>query len=129
MKLTIVVPAFNAESTLAETLRSILRANVRPEHEVIIVDDGSEDDTAAIASRFVSGQAHWRLVRHEQNRGGGAARNTGVRNSSGEYLVVLDSDDLLATGQLEKLLDRSVRTSAPVCTTGRHTSFRTRQRG
>jgi glycosyltransferase involved in cell wall biosynthesis len=89
---SIIVPAFNAEATLAETLRSAL-AQAHSNIEVIVVDDGSTDATAAIAERFASEDIRLTLIR-TANVGIAAARNLAIAASKGDYVAPLDADDL-----------------------------------
>jgi glycosyltransferase involved in cell wall biosynthesis len=84
---SVVIPAFNAEHQLEPTLRSVLAQDYAP-FEVIVVDDGSEDATAAVAARF----PEVRCVTQE-NAGPAAARNRGVREARGEFLAFVDADD------------------------------------
>jgi glycosyltransferase involved in cell wall biosynthesis len=86
---SIVIPAYNAEETLEETLRSVL-AQRGVELEVIVVDDGSKDATAEVAQGFGSPV---RVVR-QPNMGVGAARNRGIAESRGQYVAFVDADDL-----------------------------------
>ena len=85
---SVVVPAFNAETFLAEALQSIAAQGMRC--ETILVDDGSSDRTAGIAGGFPG----VRLLRHQANRGIAAARNSGVGAATGEFLAFLDADDI-----------------------------------
>jgi len=92
MKLaTIVVPAFNVANTLAETLTSLL-AQTYQNFEIIIVDDGSSDDTHRIAQSFAE-DIRVRIVR-QPNRGLAGARNTGITHANGVYIGFCDADDL-----------------------------------
>ena len=93
---SVVVPAYNAEPTLAEALASALGQTVPP-HEVIVVDDGSTDGTAAVAESFAPGVV---LVRQE-NAGAGPARNRGVERATGDFFAFLDADDLWEPEKLE----------------------------
>ena len=94
-RLSVVVPIYNVRLYLDECLRSIA-AQTLTDIEVVMVDDGSTDDSAAIAERFAAEDARFRLVRQE-NQGLGPARNTGFRNvhPDAEYLAFVDSDDTL----------------------------------
>ncbi len=94
---SVVVPAFNASATLAETLTSLLR-QTHPSYEVIIVDDGSTDDTPRIAARFARDR-RVRVIR-QSNRGLAGARNTGIAAARGAVIGFCDSDD---TWRPEKL--------------------------
>ncbi len=91
---SIIVPMYNAEQFVGETLRSIEKVDY-PAIEVVIVDDGSTDGSAAIAQRFVDNHANWSLIR-QPNRGVSAARNLGIRSSYGKYILPVDADNLLA---------------------------------
>jgi len=104
---SILVPAYNAQEWIAETLQSAV-AQTWPRKEIIIVDDGSSDQTMTIAKQFESDDV--RVVRQE-NQGAAAARNHAFSLSQGEYIQWLDADDLLAPDKIEKqieVLDRGV---------------------
>ncbi|MFK4071083.1 CDP-glycerol glycerophosphotransferase family protein [Streptomyces sp. NPDC029674] len=94
-RLSVVVPVYNVELYLDECLES-LAAQTFTDFEVIMVDDGSTDGSAAIAEAFAAADPRFRLISQE-NKGLGAARNTGVREMSpdSEYLAFVDSDDTL----------------------------------
>ncbi|WP_422074180.1 glycosyltransferase family 2 protein [Tranquillimonas rosea] len=93
---TIVVPAYNVERTLPATLAS-LRAQTHRDFEIVVVDDGSTDRTAAIAR--ATGDRRVRLVQ-QPNRGLAGARNTGIQNARGVYVGFCDADDLWRPGKL-----------------------------
>ena len=103
---SVIIPAWNAETFLAETLNSVF-AQTWPHFEVIVVDDGSNDGTAAVAKAFAeaSGErsTELRLIR-QQNGGPSSARNAGLRVAGGDYLTFLDADDLWLPETLEKLV-------------------------
>jgi glycosyltransferase involved in cell wall biosynthesis len=88
---SIIVPAFNVSATLAETLNSLLKQTY-PTFEVIVVDDGSTDDTAQIAAQFARDR-RVRVIR-QANRGLAGARNTGIAAARGDVIGFCDSDDL-----------------------------------
>jgi CDP-glycerol glycerophosphotransferase len=93
LRLSVVVPVYNVEDYLEECLRSLADQSLR-DLEVVMVDDGSTDGSAAIARRFAAEDARFRLV-SQSNAGLGAARNTGIREARGEFLAFVDSDDLV----------------------------------
>jgi glycosyltransferase involved in cell wall biosynthesis len=97
-KFTAVIPAYNAEQTLAASVRSVL-AKSEQDFELVIVDDGSTDATAEVARTFVT-DPRVRLVQQE-NSGLAASRNTGIEQAAGEYVAFLDSDDLWMPAFLE----------------------------
>lgn len=89
---SVIIPAYNAASSIDHTLRSA-RAQTHSNLEIIVVDDGSTDDTCAIAERHVRADARVHLVR-QQNDGVAAARNAGLRRARGRYFAPLDADDV-----------------------------------
>jgi GT2 family glycosyltransferase len=95
---SIIIPAHNSARWLAATLESAL-AQTWPHKEIIVVDDGSTDDTAAVARSFAA-----RGVQSltQPNLGAAAARNTGLARARGDYVQFLDADDLLAPDKLER---------------------------
>jgi glycosyltransferase involved in cell wall biosynthesis len=74
--------------------------------EIIMVDDGSTDGTGELMKLLEKKYKYVRCLAHEKNRGGGAARNTGIRQSDGDLIFCLDSDDVLPAGSLAKMIDR-----------------------
>jgi glycosyltransferase involved in cell wall biosynthesis len=105
---SILIPAFNSQETIAQTLRSAL-AQTWERKEVIVVDDGSTDGTLAIARRFESDIVR---VVTQPSQGASAARNKAFSLSRGEYIQWLDSDDLLAPDKISKQIEALGR-SAP----------------
>lgn len=97
---SVLIPAYNAERWIAETIRSAL-AQTWPRIEVIVVDDSSEDGTLAAARRF---ERQGVRVVSRPNGGAAAARNHAFRLSGGDYIQWLDADDLLAADKIERQL-------------------------
>jgi glycosyltransferase involved in cell wall biosynthesis len=95
----VVIPCYNQAHFLSEAIQSVLSQSYI-DFEVIVVDDGSKDDTKEVASAFASEDSRVRLV-SEHNRGLAGARNRGLAESGGEYVVFLDSDDRLLEEALE----------------------------
>ena len=93
---SILIPAYNAQEWIAETLRSAV-AQTWPRKEIIVVDDGSTDKTIAIARRF---ESDCLKVVTQENRGAAAARNKAFSLSHGDYIQWLDADDLLAPDKI-----------------------------
>ena len=107
-RVSVVVPIYRVEAYLEECLAS-LRAQTFADLEVVMVDDGSPDGSAAIAARVAEEDARFTLLRQE-NAGLGAARNAGVAAAGGELLMFVDSDDRLppeAIAHLVRSLDRT----------------------
>jgi len=102
---SILIPCYNAEQWLTETIESAL-AQTWQNKEIIVVDDGSTDNSLDIAKQFESSIVK---VISQENRGGSAARNTAYKACQGEFIQYLDADDLLAPTKIEsqiKLLDQ-----------------------
>ncbi|MDY0039233.1 MAG: glycosyltransferase family A protein, partial [Desulforhabdus sp.] len=97
---SVIIPTYNRASFLKEALDSVLLQQ-NAEMEVIVVDDGSTDDTAAIVESF--GRAVTYL--YQSNAGVSAARNTGIKAARGRWLALLDSDDLWLPGKLQFQLE------------------------
>lgn len=95
---SILIPAFNAEDVIAETIESAL-AQTWPRIEIVIVDDGSTDGTLAVAEEFASERVS---VVAQENQGGSAARNRAFALCQGDYIQWLDADDLLAPDKIER---------------------------
>jgi glycosyltransferase involved in cell wall biosynthesis len=107
VSVTVVIPAFNAAAFLGEALSSVLAQTCQP-LDVIIVDDGSEDETPRIAAAYAGKVTYIR-----KERGGPAsARNAGIRMAKGEWIAFLDADDIWLPGILEKLFSCSAQTGA-----------------
>jgi hypothetical protein len=88
LPVTVIVPAYNRADTVARAVTSALGQRPRPPAQVLVIDDGSADDTAAVAAR-----AGAQVVRHQVNRRLGAARNTGLAHATQPWIALLDSDD------------------------------------
>ena len=97
---SILIPAYNAEEWIADTIQSAL-AQTWGRKEIIVVDDGSKDRTAEVARRFGSKEV---AVVSVKNRGAAAARNHGLQLCQGDYIQWLDADDLLAPDKIERQL-------------------------
>jgi glycosyltransferase involved in cell wall biosynthesis/peptidoglycan/xylan/chitin deacetylase (PgdA/CDA1 family) len=97
---SILIPAFNMQDWIADTLRSAIAQTWEPK-EIIVVDDGSSDQTLAVARQFESDRV--RIVA-EKNRGAAAARNTAYSLAQGDYIQWLDGDDLLAPDKIARQL-------------------------
>ena len=95
---SILIPCYNASAWLAETLESAI-AQTWPNKEIIVVDDGSKDNTLAVATRFESPIVK---VISQENRGASAARNRALQEAKGDFLQYLDADDLLALDKIER---------------------------
>lgn len=93
--ISVIIPSYNSAQWLAETVASV-RAQNFPDVEIIIIDDGSTDDTHAVVSRLRGDDL---IYHHKTNAGLSAARNTGISLARGKYLQFLDADDTLLPGK------------------------------
>lgn len=109
---SVVVPTYNRAGFIAESLESILDQTYR-DIEVIVVDDASTDDTEREVLGL--GDDRVRYVRHDENRGPSAARNTGIRTAAGEFVAFLDSDDRWVPDKLEAQVARFSEDSGVEC--------------
>lgn len=101
---TVVIPAYNAATHLPATLESV-RGQTCQSFEIIVVNDGSRDDTRAVAEAAAVTDPRIRVV-HQDNAGVGAARNTGLHLARGRYIAPLDADDLWSPRKLERQIAR-----------------------
>ncbi len=109
-QISVVVPFYDIEDLLDDCLRSIA-AQTFTDLEVIMVDDGSTDGSAAVAQRMAAADPRFRLIR-VPNGGPGYARNRGVEQASGEFLAFVDADDMLPSHAYEKLHDTLVKSGS-----------------
>ena len=98
MTFSVIIPAYNCAGTLESTVRSIQLSGLY-DYEIILVDDGSTDGTAALCDELSGKFAEIRCV-HQQNAGVSAARNRGIAEAQGEYLWFVDADDTVDEGSL-----------------------------
>lgn len=106
---SVIIPAYNRFSTISRSIESVL-AQTFHDFEVIIVDDGSTDQTCEVVHEI--GDERVRLICHDRNLGAAAARNTGMQAAIGKYIAWLDSDDEWLPGKLELQLG-AVEHAAP----------------
>ncbi|WP_159079573.1 glycosyltransferase family 2 protein [Plantactinospora sp. BC1] len=107
--LSVIVPVYQVRAYLADCLDSILDASFR-DLELVAVDDGSRDGSAAILARYAERDCRLVVVTLDQNQGLGAARNTGLSRATGEYVWFVDGDDWLPEGSLTAVAERLTRT-------------------
>lgn len=100
-KVSVIIPAYNQGHYLAAATQSALNQTY-PDVEVLVVDDGSTDETAQVAQQFTDPRVRYI---YQENRGLSGARNTGIRHATGDFVTYLDSDDLFLPEKLTILLD------------------------
>ena len=96
---SVIVPLYNASAYIVEALDSVLASTYRP-LEVVVVDDGSTDDSLRIAQTFAQEHPEVRVL-HQANAGVSAARNYAIREAKGEYILPLDADDKISSTYIE----------------------------
>ena len=100
---SIIVPCYNQGKYLPETLDSILKQSYN-EWECIIINDGSSDNTEDVALKYCNIDTRIKYIR-QNNKGLSSARNSGIRNCNGKYILPLDSDDLIGSTYIEKAIN------------------------
>ena len=113
-RVSVVVPIYNVAPYLETCLQSIAAQTLR-DIEVVMVEDGSTDESPSIAEAFSERDPRFRLVR-QANAGLGAARNTGIEHATGEFLVFADSDDAVPRDAYELMLSTLAETGSDFVT-------------
>lgn len=112
MSISIIIPAYNAAKTIARCLNSVLaQEDMQNIKEVLVIDDGSKDDTAEIVKFYEKKNPIIRLIQ-KVNEGVSSARNTGIRHASGEYIIFCDSDDEMMPVMCKRLYETLLYTEA-----------------
>lgn len=124
-KVSVVIPSYNSGRTIRQAVESALEQSVQV--EVIIVDDGSQDDTESVLNAYRD-DSRVRIIRNECNMGVAASRNRGVKEAASPYVAFLDSDDVWLPGKLEKQLELMNRTQSVLCSTARELISETGER-
>lgn len=115
-KVSIIIPAYNIAPYLKRCLESV-KNQTYEELEVIIVDDGSTDQTGKIADFFAENDKRFHVI-HKENGGVSAARKTGLEQADGEYIGFVDGDDYIEPAMYEKLIELAVRYNADIAHCG-----------
>lgn len=102
IKVSVIVPVYNEERYISSTLDSIINQNFK-DFELIVVDDGSTDNTLNIVNDKLSDSKINHKIIHQENKGVSSARNRGIDESSGDYIVFVDADDYILTDHLSQL--------------------------
>ena len=111
-KVSIGVPVYNVEAYLRKCLDSIMNQTFK-DFEVIMVDDGSTDNSFMICQEYVARDNRFKLF-HQENKGNGVARNTCLKYMHGEFITWIDSDDVVDNNYLERLLEVQAETGADI---------------
>lgn len=110
MKISVIIPIYNMADSLEECIESIMQQTYE-DYEVILVDDGSTDNSYEICKRYAEKQSNI-VALHQENQGSGPARNAGIACATGDYYLFMDSDDTLATDAFQILAKRVEETQS-----------------
>lgn len=99
---SVIIPTYNRAHLIERAIKSVLNQTYR-DFELIIVDDGSTDNTAKVVKSFNDGRIKY--IKQQKNKGGSAVRNIGIKAASGKYIAFLDSDDEWLSNKLNKQID------------------------
>ena len=111
--ISIIMPAYNAEATISESIQSVL-SQTYGEWELIIIDDCSTDHTPTIIKTFLATEQRITYVRNEDNKGVAFSRNRGVSIARGELIAFLDADDLMTPNKLDEQIPFMFKHNAPI---------------
>lgn len=100
---SVIVPLYNASAYIVEALDSVLASTYRP-LEIVVVDDGSKDDSLSAVQAYAKDHPEVRVL-HQENAGVSAARNHGIREAKGEYILPVDADDTIGTTYIEHAVE------------------------
>jgi len=110
IKISVVVPVYNAERYLIKCINSIMNQSFNEEYELILVNDGSEDHSEDIIDKKIEEFGLDKIIKVNQKNGGqGKARNAGVRVARGEYITFVDSDDYIDKEMLKDLYEKAIQ--------------------
>lgn len=112
-KISIVVPVYNAEKTLDQTIESI-RKQTFQDWEVLLIDDCSKDGSATLCEKWAEEDNRFRFLRMPKNSGPSAVRNVGLNHASGDFLAFVDSDDLIVPNYMEIMLEQQQKFGADI---------------
>jgi glycosyltransferase involved in cell wall biosynthesis len=101
---SIIIPTYNRAQLIGRSIHSVLNQTYQ-DFEIIVVDDGSTDNTAEVIKKFQEKEKRIRYIKQARNKGAAAARNTGIKNAKGEFIAFQDSDDEWLPGKLEKQMN------------------------
>src|SRR3989338_7037140 len=107
MILSIIIPVFNEEKTIGHILEKValIKLPKKVKKEIIVVDDGSTDKTPKVLSEFKIDNLKFKIIRHEKNKGKGKAVKTGLKNATGDLIIIHDADLEYDPKDYVKLLD------------------------
>ena len=111
-KISLIIPVYNVQEYIEKALQSVVNQTFK-DFEVIIVNDGSKDQSVEIVKKFIKKYDNFRLI-NQENQGLSGARNTGLKEAKGEYIAFIDSDDFIENNFLEELYNLAVDNDADI---------------
>jgi len=116
LKLSIIIPVYNVEKHISRCLDSLINQDIdKSEYEVIIISDGSKDNSIPIAERYCKLHVNFSIY-HQENQGVGAARNKGLSLAKGDYIYFLDPDDYIADYVFKTLIETAIESKPEILT-------------
>ncbi len=122
-KISVIIPAFNAEAEIGRCLDSILNQTIHDYIEIILIDDGSKDNTFKILQQYQKNYPMQIKVLRQENSGPSAARNRGLEIASGKYIGFCDSDDYIAPTMYEEMLEEMEKPEITLVECGRYNVY------
>ena len=116
IKISVIVPVYNVEDYLKECLDSIINQTLK-EIEILCIDDCGTDNSIDILKEYAKKDDRIRIISHKENKGLGPARNTGIKESKGEYISFIDSDDYISRDYLENLYNTIIKYDTDIVST------------
>lgn len=116
MKISVIIPVYNASKYIKDCLNSIQKQTLS-DLEIIVVDDGSTDNSLKIIETYAKKDKRIKII-HQENKGAGEARNTGLKNAQGDYILFLDSDDFFEKNLCERVYEKAIANDADIVVYG-----------
>ena len=102
---SVVIPTYNNSGVIGDCLKSVAGSDYpKEDFEVVVVDDGSRDDTRDVVGKFVEGSGNIKYI-YQENRGPAAARNAGIRNARGDFILLTDADCVVPKDWIKRMLE------------------------
>lgn len=131
IKISVLIPVYNTSKFLERCLYSILNQTMSQNVECVIVNDCSPDNSVDVIDNIVdsySGNMKIKIINHDWNRGLAAARNTGLDNAKGEYIICIDSDDYCELNMLERMYSIALSDNADVVVSDFYLSYKNKEK-
>lgn len=118
VKISVIVPCYNVEKYIARCLESLINQDIEQSYEIVVVNDGTKDNSAVIAQEYADKYSDKVRVLHKVNGGLSSARNYGIDHSDSEYIAFVDSDDYVSSDFLSTLYNLSKMDNADISMCG-----------